>query len=168
MLAGILSLCVGLSMPMAANVGENEDCLRLNLRTRVEVFKGSGVWDEVVVHREFPCSETAILLCDVWNKHWCTGATNRVDEMAPIMDSVIKVARERGVQIIHAPSDTLDFYADTPYRKRILEVPRVEPPEPLEISEPPLPIGTRRHNTATRHGKRNLIAIPFHYGMPIE
>ena len=117
-----------------------KDSFRLNLRTRVETFKGSGVWDEVVVHREFSCRETAILLCDVWNKHWCTGATNRVDEMAPVMDSVIKVAREKGVQIIHAPSDTLDFYADTPYRKRILEVPGVEPPEPLDIQEPPLPI----------------------------
>ena len=144
MLTGILTLCVGLSMPVIANTGEQaeskDDCLRLNLRTRVEVFKGSGIWDEVVVHREFPCSETAILLCDVWNKHWCTGATNRVNEMAPIMNSVIKVARENGVQIIHAPSDTLDFYADTPYRRRILEVPKVEPPEPLDIQDPPLPI----------------------------
>lgn len=114
--------------------------LRLNLRTRVEAFKGSGIWDEVVVHRELPCAETAILLCDVWNKHWCTGATNRVDAMAPIMDSVIKVAREQGVQIVHAPSDTMDFYADAPYRKRILEIPPVEPPESMEIPEPPLPV----------------------------
>jgi nicotinamidase-related amidase len=106
----------------------------------VEAFKGSNVWDEVVVHREFPYAETAILLCDVWDKHWCTGASKRVDEMAPIMDSVIKVAREKGVQIIHAPSDTMDFYADTPHRKRVLDSQQIEPPDPIDIQEPPLPI----------------------------
>lgn len=141
MLTGILTLCAGLPAPMITNAGEaSEESLRLNLRTRVETFKGGGVWDEVVVHREFPCKETAILLCDVWDKHWCTGATNRVDEMAPIMDSVVRAARKKGVQIIHAPSGTLDYYGDTPYRKRILEVPSVDPPEPIEIQDPPLPI----------------------------
>ncbi|MBD3184643.1 isochorismatase family protein [Candidatus Poribacteria bacterium] len=98
------------------------------------------MWDEVTLKKDFPVSETVILICDMWNKHWCKGATERVDAMAPVANSTIAAARDNGVQIIHSPSDTLDFYADTPYRKRVLELPHSEPPEPLEISEPTLPI----------------------------
>jgi hypothetical protein len=32
--------------------------------------------------------------------------------MAPRMNAVIKAARARGVTIVHAPSDTMDFYQD--------------------------------------------------------
>lgn len=112
----------------------------LNLRTRVETFKGSGIWDEVAIQKDFPVVETAILLCDVWDNHWCSGATQRVDVMAPTIDSVVKTARENGVQIIHSPSGTLDFYADTPYRQKIVNFPRIDPPESLDLSDPPLPI----------------------------
>ena len=87
MLTDILSLCVGLAVSVSPN--ENT-CLRLNLRTRVETFKGSDVWDEVIIPKEFPVAETAILICDMWDKHWCEGATKRVDAMAPIMNSVVQ------------------------------------------------------------------------------
>lgn len=116
------------------------ETLRLHLRTRVEAFKGSGEWEEVFLTRELPAQETALLLCDVWDKHWCEGATRRVGEMVSTMNEVVALARNRGVQIVHAPSDTLDFYADSPHRQRILAVPRVAPPEPLAIPDAPLPI----------------------------
>jgi len=107
----------------------------------VETFKGSGTWDEVIVKKEFPVAETAVLICDMWDKHWCEGATERVTRMAPIMNSVIKAARRNGAQIIHSPSDTMNFYADTPYRMRIVSVPLVAPPKPLDLPIPPsLPI----------------------------
>ena len=115
-------------------------CLQLNLRTRAETFKGSDVWDEMIIPKEFPVAETAILICDMWDKHWCEGATKRVDAMAPIMNSVVAAARKNGVQIIHSPSDTLDFYADTPHRQRMIDAPHVDPPEPLDLPNPPLPI----------------------------
>ncbi|MCL1921495.1 MAG: cysteine hydrolase [Kiritimatiellaeota bacterium] len=63
--------------------------------------------------------ETAIIVCDMWNQHWCKGATARVAEMAPTMNKVLAIARERGVTIIHAPSECMDFYKDSPARKRI-------------------------------------------------
>lgn len=149
MLTEILALCVGLVIPIAVSIEdsaagnaptEEKVCLRLNLRTRVETFKGSDIWDEVIIQKEFPVAETAILICDMWNKHWCGGATERVDAMAPIMNSVIGTARKNGVQIIHSPSDTLDFYADTPYRQRMMDAPHVDPPEPLDLPNPSLPI----------------------------
>src|SRR5688500_3082271 len=53
---------------------------------------------------------TAIIVCDMWDQHWCKGATDRVGEMAPRMNEVIEAARKRGMLIIHAPSETMDFY----------------------------------------------------------
>lgn len=122
------------------NESIQKPCLRLNLRSRVEIFKGSEIWEEVTVQKDFPVNETLILLCDVWDKHWCKGATERVNIMVPKMNEVIKVARSNGVKIIHAPSDTMDFYANTSQRKRMIEAPYSESPPPLDISSPPLPI----------------------------
>jgi len=61
--------------------------------------------------------ETAIIICDMWNEHWCKGATERVAEMAPIMNNLISIAREKGVLIVHAPSDCMDYYKNHPARK---------------------------------------------------
>ncbi|MDR2642946.1 MAG: isochorismatase family protein [Planctomycetaceae bacterium] len=63
--------------------------------------------------------ETAIVICDMWNKHWCRGATSRVAEMSPRMNEVLKAARAKNVTIIHAPSDCIHKYKDTAARKRI-------------------------------------------------
>lgn len=102
----------------------------------MEAFKGSGIWDEVQIERRLPVAEVAILICDMWDKHWCRGATERVAAMAPIMDSVIKAARANGVQIIHSPSETTNFYTDTPYRQRVLHAPYHAPPPPFDLTTP--------------------------------
>ena len=75
--------------------------------------------------------ETAVIITDMWDRHWCDGATQRVAAMAPRMNEVVAAARDRGVTIIHAPSSVTDFYADHPARRRAWEAPRVEPPEPF-------------------------------------
>jgi nicotinamidase-related amidase len=117
-----------------------EGTFRLKLRTRVETFKGSGEWDEVNLVKEVPVAEVAIIICDMWDKHWCEGATERCGALAEKMAPVINAARAKGIQIIHAPSETMNFYQDTPQRRRVMLAPRVEMPKLLEISDPPLPI----------------------------
>jgi nicotinamidase-related amidase len=114
--------------------------LSLSLRTRVEVFRGNGDWEEVPLTREFPARSTALIICDVWDKHWSRGASERVDAMAPRMNAVAHAVRGQGVLIVHAPSDTMDFYREHPARRRMLEPPLVELPSPLELPDPPLPI----------------------------
>ncbi|MBN1418963.1 MAG: isochorismatase family protein [Planctomycetes bacterium] len=114
--------------------------IALRLRTRVETFKGSGIWDEVHLERKLPAARAAILVCDMWNRHWCRGATERVDAMAPRMNAAIGAAREAGIRIIHAPSETMGFYADRLQRRRMQAVPRIAPPAPLALSDPALPI----------------------------
>jgi putative membrane-bound dehydrogenase-like protein len=76
--------------------------------------------------------KTAIVICDMWNQHWCKGATERVSEMAPRMNEVVKKARAEGVFIIHAPSETMKFYEGTPARKRAQAAPKVTPKVPLQ------------------------------------
>ena len=114
--------------------------VRLHLRTRVEAFKGSGEWQEVYFEKRLPVPSTAILICDMWDKHWCTGASRRVEALAARMAPVVDRARACGIQIIHAPSEVMDFYKDAPQRRRMLAVAKVEPPSPVALADPPLPI----------------------------
>ena len=67
---------------------------------------------------EWPSQKTALIVCDMWDHHWCRGAEARVAEMAVPMNRIIHAARDRGVLIIHAPSTTVDFYQGTAQRTR--------------------------------------------------
>jgi nicotinamidase-related amidase len=87
-----------------------------------------------------PASRVAIVICDMWDRHWSRGAAERVDAMAPGMNRVVQIARDRGVWIVHAPSETTDYYAGTPARERLRNLPPVDLPEPREHADPPLPI----------------------------
>ncbi len=64
-------------------------------------------------------AQTALIVCDMWDKHWCKSATARVAELAPHIDAFCKAARKIGVTIIHAPSDCMKPYADSPARLRM-------------------------------------------------
>ena len=121
---------------------KNMPALRLNLCHRVleQDARGRNYWREVLTPRVVSAGQTAILVCDMWDKHWSRGATERVDAMAPRMNQVITAASVGGVQIIHAPSDTMDFYAGTPARQRVIDAPYVAPPAPVDHPDPPLPI----------------------------
>ena len=94
--------------------------------------------------RERPVSlvagETALVLCDVWDRHWCRGANERLAKLLPQINKVVRGARAQGVMIIHAPSEIVDFYQDSPARKRVLLASPVEPPPNLPHPDPPLPI----------------------------
>lgn len=100
--------------------------LNLNVRHRTETEAGSGRWHAITKANSWKASETAVVICDMWDKHWCPQATGRVGEMAPRMNQLVKAAREKGALIIHCPSDTLDFYKDTPQRKLAQAAPKVD------------------------------------------
>jgi len=105
----------------------------LRLRERTEAGPVEA-WQEVDPAR------TALLLCDVWDDHWCSGAARRVAAMVPRMQAVVAAARGAGCRIIHAPSDTMEFYAGSAARERARAVPRAEPPAERRVEAPPLPI----------------------------
>lgn len=101
---------------------------------------GYNVWREEVVRRAVPATQTMMIVCDMWDKHWSRGAATRVDALAPRMNQVIAAARAKGVTIIHAPSDTMAYYAETPARRRMRAAPYISPPVEGERIDPPLPI----------------------------
>jgi nicotinamidase-related amidase len=138
-------LCGGVALLVAGiaalgSLAATSPVLHLKLRTRVEPFKGSGDWREVTVEEQLPTSATALILCDMWDNHWCQGAARRVEPLAQKAAPVIDLARERGILIIHAPSETMPYYKDAPQRLSVLSIPLAATPTPLALTDPPLPI----------------------------
>lgn len=106
--------------------------LVLHARTRVETAPGTGRYHAVTEELQFKPAETAVVICDMWDRHWCPASTQRVAEMAPRMNEVVSAARKMGMLIIHCPSDTMEFYRDHPGRKLAQQAPPVETKTPLE------------------------------------
>jgi len=67
--------------------------------------------------QQWDATRTAIIVCDMWDQHWCRGAQARVAELAPRMNSVLGLARECGILIVHSPSDCMKYYSGWPQRK---------------------------------------------------
>ncbi len=86
--------------------------LTLTLKTK----SGGGVVTEK--QEVWAADNTAIIVCDMWDRHWCAGATRRVAELAPRLNDVLTMARSKGVLIVHAPSDCMTYYKDYPQRLR--------------------------------------------------
>ncbi len=101
----------------AENSGESQT-IQVSLQKRVPSDSVKG--ETVIVQdiQQWNPKETAIIICDMWNQHWCKGATERVGEMAPFMNNVLTIARDKGVLIVHAPSECIKYYKDSPARKR--------------------------------------------------
>jgi nicotinamidase-related amidase len=96
---------------------ENSQGLRISMQKRLPSDLEKGSWYIANEIKEWNSSETAIIVCDMWDQHWCKGAAARVAEMAPFMNDVISIARKRGVLIVHAPSECMAFYKNHPARK---------------------------------------------------
>jgi len=80
-------------------------------------------------------AKTALIVCDMWDDHWCNGAARRVAELAGPMNDMISAARERGIFIIHGPSSVVSFYDGSPQRARAKAAPFAKSPVPLSESE---------------------------------
>ena len=66
---------------------------------RTETAKGSGDWKVVNKPEQWEPKKTVVIICDMWNQH-SKGATERVAEMAPRMNDVVKAARQRRLSSI--------------------------------------------------------------------
>jgi nicotinamidase-related amidase len=123
------------------------ETLELKLRRLRKQENGADRWEWVTNQARWEPARTAAVICDMWDRHWCRGATARVAEMAPRMNDLITELRRRGVLIIHCPSDTMKYYEGTPGRKLAQAAPRIPTAIPLKgwanfdpAKEAPLPI----------------------------
>ena len=133
-LAGIILTLLALFLTGPAGPAADEKGpLRLTLRSRV---KGDGGrYTAVEKKAQWDPKKTALIICDMWDDHWCKSAARRVAEMAGPLNDVVKAARSRGVFIIHSPSSVTAFYKDTPQRKLAREAPFAKTPVPLSAAE---------------------------------
>lgn len=113
-----------------AHAAAPEKPIELTLRRQAKSAEGDAAATSETRQAIKP-RETAILICDMWNEHWCTSATRRCGELAASMAPLIDAARARGVHIIHCPSDTMAFYKEHPARQRALTTPAAKAPMPI-------------------------------------
>ena len=117
-----LVLCLFLTAMTSAAPGNSN--LVLHTQSRVENKKMVGKWEVVNRTVDWEPGQTALIITDMWDKHWCDSATARVAELAPAINEFASIARSKGVLIIHAPSETMKFYKDQPGRKLAVNAPR--------------------------------------------
>ena len=116
--------------------------LHLHLRTRTleRDERSRAYWRVISNTHQIGAEKVGLIICDMWDDHTCPAAAARVDEMAPRMNVVVKAARSKGVQIVHAPSGTMGFYKDSPARIRMMEAVHVDPPAEIRHVDPVQPI----------------------------
>jgi nicotinamidase-related amidase len=93
--------------------------LKVALRSR-----GGDKFEVVTKAEAWLPKETAVIVCDMWDRHHCPTAEKRVGELAPRMNEVLKAARGQGVLIIHAPSSCMEPYKNHPGRKLAQAAPK--------------------------------------------
>jgi len=102
--------------------------------------KGFREWQTVENIEEYKPSEIALVIVDMWDKHWSKGATYRCGILADKINAVAERARKSGIFIVHAPSDTMAAYENTPARNRALDIELSECVETVEIKQYSSPI----------------------------
>lgn len=138
---GWVFLVFGL-LPLAASAAAapNDATTQLSARTRIQPFHGDGPWMEAQFGVTLVNAKTAIIITDMWDKHWCPSETERVKLLARRMEPLLDKARSSGMLIIHAPSSTMNFYSDAPGRLLAKDARHTQPPTELKLPEVPLPI----------------------------
>jgi type 1 glutamine amidotransferase/nicotinamidase-related amidase len=121
-----------LSAAVAGPIAAADDGAMLTLVGRQRIKQEDGTYRVQLAPLTWDARQTAIVICDMWDGHYCRASEARVAEMAPHMNEVITVARQRGVLIIHSPSGCMDKYEGMPQRKLAQSAPPVESKAPLE------------------------------------
>ena len=84
----------------------------------------SGQFSTVNRNEKWVGTQTAVIVCDVWDYHHSPNAVARLEQLLPRLDQVLEFARNQGAIIIHAPSDCMVAYEDHPARQRATAAPR--------------------------------------------
>jgi nicotinamidase-related amidase len=101
---------------------------------------GYKQWVEIQTEKKLYPEKTAVVISDMWDLHWSTGATARAGVMAERINETISLLRNKGVLIIHCPSDTMNHYGQDEARKRLLEEKLIQPITIHNIENIPFPI----------------------------
>ena len=98
-------------------------------------------WNTFIRQVNWPVSQTAVIIVDMWDAHWCDTEVRRGIQIAQGINHTITKLRNRGVQIIHSPANCMDAYKTHPSYIRAQNfsqvlMPPIPPPEPWDYLEP--------------------------------
>jgi hypothetical protein len=83
----VLSMVFVVSEWVAGNIApahaQADEVLTLNARTRTRVELDTDRWHSIETPLKWVPKETCIVVCDMWDDHWCKQSAARVGEMAP-------------------------------------------------------------------------------------
>lgn len=119
----IVFMLLAVSLPSASSFAAGT--LDLTVRRQQKDTGGLEGWRSTETAVKWEPRETAVIVCDMWDEHWCRGATARVAEMAPRMNEVLTILRDKGALIIHCPSNCMKFYVGTSQRELAQSAPPV-------------------------------------------
>ena len=94
-----------------------DQTLKLTLQSRSPSGSKRGVQESWLG------AKTALIVCDMWDSHSSKNAAAREREFAPRLNELLKVSRDAGVLIIHAPSGCMQAYEGSPARERAKSAP---------------------------------------------
>lgn len=77
------------------------------------------IWKVEEKIEEISPSNTAFIICDVWDKHRCYSANVRSEKIIPRIAKTVEVARQRGTLIFHCPSLVIGYYKNFEAFKRM-------------------------------------------------
>jgi len=122
----LVALLMFPSLSRMAEAESDASQIKLVPRKQVELMPDTGIYRTVEQSESWTPSQTAVIVCDMWDAHHCLNAVRREQEFAPRLNQLLTVLRKQGVTIIHAPSGCMEAYADHPARQRALDTPRAK------------------------------------------
>ncbi|MCX6928435.1 MAG: isochorismatase family protein [Verrucomicrobia bacterium] len=108
---------------------------------KLEVQRRGPGGDRVMERIKLDPARTAVVVIDMWDRHWCKTYTARVANMVPRMNQTLAVARILRMQVVWAPSDVLAFYKDVPQRKAMAAIPTHQEPKTITFNPAAPPEG---------------------------
>jgi len=122
LLGAIGGVFMAASMRVGAAAPNAEAVFDLSLRRQQPGGEDRAFWRTVESPAPWKASETAVIVCDVWDLHHCRRAVERLEEFAPRIAKLCDTVRAAGGTVIHAPSDCMPGYASHPARDRVLDL----------------------------------------------
>lgn len=130
-------------------------------------------WVQMEHAKTWRASETAMIIVDMWDAHWCDIEVMRSTVLGAGVNETAAFLRQSGVLIIHAPSDTADsYYGNHPSRLHVtqrygsyankpepwsianhtmLPVDKTDPSKPW-MTDPAYPLTPRNNQGCDGHG----------------
>ena len=140
LLGAIWGVFIAASMRVGAAAPNADGVFDLALRRQQPGSEDRAFWRTIESPAAWKASETAVIVCDVWDLHHCRRAVERLAEFAPRIARLCDTVRAAGGTVIHAPSDCMPEYASHPARDRVLDL--VARNLPAGFEPPPVGKGT--------------------------